>query len=92
MTNIDSITVNRELTSDNELTNKLYVDNELDKNTILRFNQTLENYLKMSVGNDTYNLTKYNKISISDITEIQFPNTGLGLLQKWNIYCNNKIN
>ena len=59
LTNIDSITVNRNPTSDNELSNKKYIDDELDKNTILRFNQTLENYLKVSVGNDTYNLTKY---------------------------------
>ena len=29
---------------------------KLDKNTVLRFNQTLQNYLKVSVGNDTYNL------------------------------------
>ena len=56
--NIDSITVNRNPTSDNELTKKLYVDNELDKDTVIRFNQTLENYLKISVGNGTYNLTK----------------------------------
>ena len=30
---------------------KKYVDDELDKNTIVRFNQTLQNYLKVSVGN-----------------------------------------
>ena len=48
--------------------------------------------MKVSVGNDTYNLTKYNKISITDITEIKFPNSGNALLQKWKIYCNNKNN
>ena len=37
-------------------------------------------------------MTKYNKISITDITEIKFPNSGIGLLQKWKIYCNNKVN
>ena len=58
VTNLDSVTVNREPSLDNELSNKKYVDDQLDKNTILRFNQTLENYLKVSVGNDTYNLTK----------------------------------
>ena len=57
LTNIDCITVNKNPTSDNEVSKK-YVDDELDKNTILRFNQTLRNYLKVSVGNDTYNLTK----------------------------------
>ena len=92
LTNIDSITVNRNPTSDNELANKKYIDNEIDKNTIVRFNQTLEKYLKITVGNDTYKLTKYNKLSITDVTEIKFPNIGIGLLQKWNIYCNNKIN
>ena len=60
--------------------------------TLVRFNQTLQNYLKVSVGNDTYNLTKHNKISITDITEIKFPNSGNALLQKWKIYCNNKNN
>ena len=63
-----------------------------ESSTLVRFNQTLQNYLKVSVGNDTYNLTKYNKISITDITEIKFPNSGDALLQKWKIYCNNKNN
>ena len=63
-----------------------------ESSTLARFNQTLQNYLKVSVGNDTYNLTKYNKISITDITEIKFPNSGNALLQKWKIYCNNKNN
>ena len=61
-----------------------------ESNTLVRFNQTLQNYLQVSVGNDTYNLTKYNKTSITDITEIKFPNSGDALLQKWKIYCNNK--
>ena len=43
LTNIDSITVNRKPTEDDELSNKKYIDDELDKNTILRFNQTLQN-------------------------------------------------
>ena len=42
---LDSVTVNRELSSDNELANKKYIDDELNKNTIVRFNQTLSNYL-----------------------------------------------
>ena len=60
--NIDSITVNRNPTSDNELANKRYIDDELDKNTIVRFNKTLQNYLRVSVGDNFYNLTKYDKI------------------------------
>ena len=85
LTNMNSITINYNPTDDNHVSNKKYIDNELDKNTLVRFNQTLENYLKVSVGNDTYNLTKYNKIQIVDTTEIKFPNEGKYLLQKWNI-------
>ena len=92
LTNIDIIILKRDPISDNEVSNKKYIDNELDKNTILRFNQTLQNFLKVTVGNETYNLTKYDKIQITDITEIKFPNTGSDLLQKWNIKCNNKTN
>ena len=91
LTNINSITINTTPTDNNHACNKKYIDDELDKNTVLRFNQTLENYLKVSVGNDTYILTKYNKISITDVTEIKFPNSGVELLQKWKIYCNNKV-
>ena len=40
---LHSITVNRNPSSDNEVANKKYIDDELDKNTVLRFNQTLEN-------------------------------------------------
>ena len=90
--NLDSKSVNRKPSSDNELASKKYIDDELDKNTILRFNQTLQNYLKVSVGNDTYNLTKYDKIQITDTTEMRYPNIGSDLLQKWNIKCNNKNN
>ena len=43
--NIDSITINRKPNLDNELASKKYIDDELDKNTILRFNQSLQNYL-----------------------------------------------
>ena len=85
LTNINSITINNNPTDDNHVTNKKYIDNEINKNTIVRFNQTLQNYLKVSVGNDIYNLTKYDKIQIVDITEIRFPNEGKYLLQKWNI-------
>ena len=55
-------------------------DDEIDKNTFLRFNQTLENYLKVSVGNDIYNLTKYKKIQLIDTTIIKAGNNGGFLL------------
>ena len=92
VTNLDSVQVNRSPTLVNELTNKKYVHDELNKNTILRFNQTLQNYHRVSVGNDTYNLTKYNKIQITDTTIIKSPNFGGYLLQNWNIKCNDKNN
>ena len=56
----------------------------------MRFNQTLENCLKVSVGNDTYGLTKNDKISITDITFIRNSNTGGYVLSLWKIYCNDK--
>ena len=92
LTKLDSVTVKRNPNLDNELANKMYIDDELDKNTVLRFNQTLENYLKVSVGNDTYNLTKYDKIQFTDITIIIYPNTGGYLLQNWLKKCIDKNN
>ena len=88
--NIDSVTVSRKPTLDNEITNKNYIDDELDKNTILRFNQTLFNYLKVSVGDDTYILTKYDKIQILDTNIIKSPNCDEYLLQSWNIKRNDE--
>ena len=92
LTNLDSITINRNPILDNEASNKLYIDIELNKNTIVRFNQTLQNNLKVSVGNDTYNLTKYDKIQLTDITTMKSGNTGAYLLPYWKIICNDKNN
>ena len=92
LTNISSIRINNHPTDVNHVSNKKYIDDELDKNTILRFNQTLENYLKISVGSDTYILTKYDKLQIVDTTEIKYPNTGGYLLQNWVVKCNDKNN
>ena len=89
LTNLDIITVNRNLTLDNALSNKNYVDDELNKNTILRFNQSLQNYLKVTVGNTEYILTKSNTIKITDT---KVPKTGIagGLLPLWRIVGNDK--
>ena len=92
ITNIDSITINRNPSLDNELANKKYVDNEIDKNTKVRFNQTLGNYLKVSVGNDTYNLTKYNKIQLTDTTVMRTGINGITVLPYWRIACNDRNN
>ena len=106
LTNINSITLNTQAVNDDEVITKAYVDQfhqesersrrdlgidfYKESSTILRCNQTLQNYLKVSVGNDIYNLTKYDKIQITDTTEIKYPNIGSDLLQKWYIKCNNK--
>ena len=66
------------------------IDDELDKYTILRFNQTLQNYLKVSVGSDSSNLPKNDKIQNRDVTEIKFPNSVGYLLQNWVITANDK--
>ena len=92
LTNINSIIINNNPTDNNHVCNKKYVDDELDKNTLLRFNQTLQNYLKVSVGGDIYNLTKYDKVQLTDVTEIRYPNIGITLLPKWKIKNLNKLN
>ena len=88
--NMNSIKINTHPTDDDHVSNKKYIDDELDKNTLVRFNQTLTTYLKISVGNDTYNLTKYNKIQLTDTTVMKFGNTGGYLLPCWKIVCNDK--
>ena len=91
LTNLDSITVNRIPTSDNELANKKYIDDELDKNTIVRLNDNSnDRYLQVRVNNLAYNLQIYNKTQIIDTTKIIFPNTGHDLLQNWKIVVNNR--
>ena len=92
LTNINSITINNNPSDNNHVCNKKYVDDELDKNTIVRFNQTLMNYLKVSVGDDIYHLTKYNKYYLTDKTLMIAPNTGNDLLHRWIIECKDKNN
>ena len=79
--NIDSVTVNRKPTLDNEVPHKKYIDDLIAEGTARRFSQTLQNYLKVSVGNNVYNLTKYDKIRIIVTTVNKSPNTGVYLLQ-----------
>ena len=89
-TNLDSSTMNRKSNPDEEVCDKKFIADEMDKNTILRFNQTLENYLKVSVGNNTYNISKYDEIQITGSTIIKAPNSGRYLLQNWNTKCKDK--
>ena len=81
---------NRDPRSGNEVTNKKYIDDSIGEGTIVRFNQTLQNYLKVSVGNDTYNLINYDKTQITDRTIIINSNRGGYRLQNWFIKCNDK--
>ena len=90
LTKLDSITVNRNPSLDNEIANEKFVDDSVEESNILRFIQTLEKYVKVSVGNDTYNFTKFDKIQTTHTTIIKAPNSGGYLLQNWNINCNDK--
>ena len=92
MNNSGSVTGNQNLSSHNEVSNKKYVDDSIGGGTIVRFNQTLENYLEVSVGTDTYKLTKHTRIQIVDATEINFPNIRSDLIQKRKMECINKFN
>ena len=87
-----SITINNNPIDDNHVSNKKYIDDELDKITIVRFNQTLQNYLKVFVANDTYNLTKYDKIQLTDTTVMKNANTGNAVLPYCKIICNDRNN
>ena len=61
------------------------LDDESNKNTVLRFNQTLQNYLKVSFGKDTYNPTSCGEIQIIDVTEVRYSIKGDSVLPKWRI-------
>ena len=74
------------------MTKKIYVDDSIEDSIINRFHQALLNFLRVSVGNDTYNLTKCNKIQITDVTEIKARNSGSDLLQEVKIINNNEKN
>ena len=90
LANLDSILINRKPRLNDEVSNKNYMDDELDKNTILRLNQTVDKFLKVRFGNDIYSLIKYDKKQITDTTITKAPNMGGYLLQNWNIICNDK--
>ena len=74
------------------MANKKFVDESIGGGNILGFNQILKNFLKVSVGKDLYNLSKYDKIQFTDTSIMKYPNTGGYLLQKWVIKCNDKNN
>ena len=52
LTNLSFITVNRNPLLDEEVSNKNIYEDDLNQNTILRFNQSLQKNLKISVENE----------------------------------------
>ena len=91
--NINSITINTNPTKNNHVTNKKYIDDQLDKNTLVRLNDdSNDRYLKVNINNTIYNLQIYNKIVLSDTTIIKFPNNGDSLLPNWRLSCNDRNN
>ena len=58
--------------------------------TFLRSNQNIRNYLKPSVGNDVYNVTKDDELQITDTSIISYPNFGGYILQNWFMKRNDK--
>ena len=93
LTNINSITINKNPTNNNHVCNKKYVDDQLDKDTLLRLDDDSNNkYLKVNINNTIYNLQIYNKIILTDTTIIKFPNNGDALLPNWRLSCNDRNN
>ena len=93
LTNINSITINTNPTHNNHVTNKKYIDDQLDKNTLVRLNDdSNDRYLKVNINNTIYNLQIYNKIVLTDTTIIKFPNNGDSLLPNWRLSCNDRNN
>ena len=95
LTNLDSVTANRNASSENELSMKNFKGVETIEKTILRCNPTLKNYVMVCVGNDVLLkhdicLTKNDRGEIIDISFTEVPDSGGYLLQQWNIKCNDK--
>ena len=93
LTNTNSITINTTPTDNNHITNKKYIDDLLDKDTIVKLNDNSnDKYLKVNINNSTYNLQIYNKILLTDTTIMKHPNNSGYLLSNWRIYCNDRNN
>ena len=89
--NLDSITVNRLPTLAEESSTKKDIADEPNKNAILRLNQTLQNFLRVSVGSDVCNLHKKDRIQITDTTIVKYPNQRGYLSQQWNVKRSQKM-
>ena len=73
ITILDSVIVNKIPILDNELANRKHVDDEICKDTIVRFNQTLQSFLKVTVNGIVFNLRKKtnNKFLTSQLIKFQ---------------------
>ena len=58
LTNLYRITFNTKSILDDEVSIEKYIDDELDKITLIQFIQTLAKCLKVSLGNNAYKFTK----------------------------------
>ena len=83
-----SVTVKKNPSSDRELVIKNYTDVSIGEGAIVRIIQTLENYSKVSVEINTFNLVDYDIMQFIDTTGIKYPNSGSNLLQKNSIKSN----
>ena len=63
------MTLIRDPLTDNELSNRKNIDDELSKNTILRFNHLMQKYLEVTVGNTDYILELYVGYQKTDTTK-----------------------
>ena len=73
---LDSLTFIRNPILDNELSNNKYVDDSLGESTILRFKKSLPNNLKASFRNDVFNLSKFDRIQITNTAFLKHTNQG----------------
>ena len=75
-----------------EVSNELYTVDELYKNTILRFNQTLEYYLEVPFANNICCPAKHDRIQFTDTTNIKTSSRGRRLLLVSKTPCNDRYN
>ena len=90
--NRDRISKNRGHNLDKELTTKKYVVDSMGKITVLKFNQTLEHYIEIYVGNFDYNLTEKLNVQYIDTTVFKVPNQRFELQESWNKRCDDRTN
>ena len=92
LTHLNSITYKMFRSSDYELASRKFIDDAINEIIILRFNQTLQVFLKVRVRNYFNNLPKIDRKQITDISLFKYPNKGGWLLLENLIKCNDKNN